>query len=792
MRGPIAAAAYFAIAIVTMLTIAPANSARAKDLDPKLVRQGIDRAINYLKSRQRSDGTWREWKSQKGSITSLCALALLNAGVEPDDKNMAQALTYLRQQKLKTTYTVSLQTMVLCQAEPKKDHLKIVENVKWLVANQVTSGRRKGAWSYPPGSGDNSNAQFALLALHEAERVGAGPSDDWVWRLAKAYWEGCQNDDGSWGYYEGLSGTGSMTCAGLASLIITSDKVQDADAMIDENGRICCCRKSGDDDRMERALRWLGRNMTVEKNPQAPAWHFYYLYGIERIGRLTARRFIGTPGRQHDWYREGADYLLSNRLDSMSGFIKGEGPAENDPLISTSLALLFLSKGRRPVLMAKLKHMPHDDWNQHRGDVAKLTRFVESRWDMDLTHQVIDLDAARVEDLLQAPVLYLCGSLNPLPRDPEWQEKTAKKLRDYLDRGGFIFAEDYCGGSGFDGGFRKLMKLVFPEPEYRLRLLEGEHPVWHAEIAVNPKQVRPLYGIDFGCRTSVVYAPADPPGNARASLSCLWELSRAGRNKKYSPRVQEQIDAALAIGTNILTYATNREVLPKDRIPTTIADSQTGSETARGTVYIAKLRHPGGCNSAPRALVNLVDAASDTADIPAAARKELLAITDRSLFDHHLVFMHGRNRFRLTKREREQLKTYIERGGMLLADSICASSAFTESFRREMAAMFPENKLQEIPADDPILSQTYGGFDLKTVSRRDPGLRGGEGPLKASVRQVPPQLQGLKLGDRWAVVFSPYDISCALEKHDSLECRGYTRQDAARIGINVVLYSLQQ
>ena len=66
------------------------------------------------------------------------------------------------------------------------------------------------------------------------------------------------------------------------------------------------------------------------------------------------------------------------------------------------------------------------------------------------------------------------------------------------------------------------------------------------------------------------------------------------------------------------------------------------------------------------------------------------------------------------------MKTYVERGGMLLADSICASRAFTESFRREMAAIFPDRKLERIPADDPLLSTTYGGFDLRTVSRRDP------------------------------------------------------------------------
>jgi len=488
MKGPIAAAAFSAVLVVSMLAIVPAKAADTGDLDPELVRRGIDRAVEYLKSQQRKNGTWREWERQPAGVTALCTLALLNAGVEPDDEHLALALSYLRQQDLKTTYAVALQTMVLCQAEPEKDRLKIAQNVRWLVATQLTSGPRKGAWSYPVpgGGGDNSNAQFALMALHEAERVGEGPTDERPWRIAKAYWEGCQNTDGSWGYYKGLSGTGGMTCAGIASLIITSDKVRDSDAVVDENGRICCCRKSNaDDDRVERAMQWLGRRMKVSGNPGFPAWHFYYLYGIERVGRLTARRFIGTGNRRIDWYRQGANELLGKQV-AMSGFIQGTGFGESDHLISTSLALLFLSKGRRPVLMAKLKHTPLDDWNQHRGDVANLTRFVESRWKMDLTHQVIDLNAAGVDDLLQAPVLYYCGSLNPLPRDPEWQEKTARKLRDYLDRGGFLFAEDHCGGTGFDEGFRQLMKLVFPEPEYRLRMLEAEHPIWHAEIPVGP------------------------------------------------------------------------------------------------------------------------------------------------------------------------------------------------------------------------------------------------------------------------------------------------------------------
>jgi hypothetical protein len=35
-------------------------------------------------------------------------------------------------------------------------------------------------------------------------------------------------------------------------------------------------------------------------------------------------------------------------------------------------------------------------------------------------------------------------------------------------------------------------------------------------------------------------------------------------------------------------------------------------------------------------------------------------------------------------------------------------------------------------------------------------------------------------------------LSCALENQSSLECKGYTKEDAAKIGVNIVLYALQQ
>ena len=50
-------------------------------------------------------------------------------------------------------------------------------------------------------------------------------------------------------------------------------------------------------------------------------------------------------------------------------------------------------------------------------------------------------------------------------------------------------------------------------------------------------------------------------------------------------------------------------------------------------------------------------------------------------------------------------------------------------------------------------------------------------------------LEGLEVDGRIAVILSPFDISCALEKGASLECKGYTSADAARLGANVMLYA---
>ncbi len=783
--------------LLAAATIGGSETPARADVTAEQVREAIDRAVAYLKRQQKPNGSFHPpYEGQRGGVTALCTLALLNAGVEPDEEHVRRALDYLEKIRPEKTYVVSLQTMVFAKADPQRYRSLIARNVAWLESTQIKQGNgRLGAWSYPgPGlgrGGDPSNSQFALLALHEAERIGVRV-DAQTWRLAEQYWKGIQKPDGSWPYFteQAGPGIGSMTCAGISSLVITSDKAYEGNAGVDGDQIRCCRPSESDDSRIQRGLDWLGRNFAVGTNPGRGDWHlFYYLYGLERVGRLTARRFIGG----HDWYREGAEALLRMKGGAITDHWVGVSPDEKNPLVATSFGLLFLSKGRRPILLSKLKHGAEEDWNAHQSDVNNLTRYVESRWEQDLTWQVVDLEAATPEDLLESGVLYLCGRENPMPGSAAAQEEIARKLRDFLNNGGFLFAEAYAGGTDFDQGFRTLInERVFPEAEYRLVPLPLEHPVWRTEEAVDTAQVRLLWGVEFGCRTSVIYAPPDTSADPRPSLSCLWELSRMGRGQQHSQPVQQQIDAGLSIGINVLAYAINRELKLKNPArPEPLADDSR-DQFPRGRLYVANLRHMGGCDAAPRALVNLLQTAARQLNMRVGAEKREVALTDAGLFDYHMLFMQGRNSFHLTDVERERLRTFVERGGTLFANSICASRYFTQSFRREMEATFPDRPLKPIPKDDPLYTSTYQGYDLPTVTRRDPGTASGSRTLEPVLRKLPPELEAIRVGERYGVIFCPYDLSCALERQDSPECQGYLREDAARIGLNVLLYSLQQ
>ena len=57
---------------------------------------------------------------------------------------------------------------------------------------------------------------------------------------------------------------------------------------------------------------------------------------------------------------------------------------------------------------------------------------------------------------------------------------------------------------------------------------------------------------------------------------------------------------------------------------------------------------------------------------------------------------------------------------------------------------------------------------------------------------MPPWLEGIKGDDgRWMVIYSKYDIGCALEGHQSLGCLGYDPASALKLARAAVLHNLR-
>ena len=764
---------YPGLIFALLFTATPTIARCQKDsdlLDAAAVRRAISDGVRALETDQDANGRWplpKTMAQKKGGVTALCTLALLNASDDVDTPAIRKGLQAIISEKSLSTYFISLRVMCLATADPQgKKYLRVVQNdIQRLTRTQD----KNGGWSYGHDFGgrpDSSNSQFALLALHAASRMGAVIEDD-VWESAKKYWTSTRKKDGGYFYQsEGGGATRSMAAAGLASSIIIEENFPGLEGLF-ANNRIQCCGKSSlKEDHQKQTADFIGNSFRTGGGK----WQYYFLYGLERAGRLSGRRFFGT----HDWYREGASRLLKLQIDG--GAWRGSGQEKEH--IATSMALLFLSKGKRPVAIGKYLFETEDD-NLHQSGVHYLTRNIEKAWNQKLNWQEVKGSVATADDLLESPVIFMSGNRGFVMSD--FQKDALKK---YLENGGFLFADacqgDGCGDADFEDSFRSLMGELFPDSP--LERLPMNHPVWNSHYQLDRSRERPLLGLRACCKTSVIFSPRN--------LSCFWNVDRSGVERKMKAagakydRLLGDIKYATKVGVNVTTYATGRDLKEKGARPKLAAKAK--SVLTGRSLELPKLIHDGGHDEAPNAWRNLQKRYA-TSGNSVNLEKIFVNVDLDQLSDYPFLFVHGRRSFSFSEEERLILKSYLfDLNGFIFADSICSSKEFTASFREEMTKIVGQ-PLKPIPASHPIWKDGKILFRIDSVTRRrQQGDTGKFDELKG-----PPELEGHTINDRLAVVFSQHDLSCALESSTVSQCDGYTREDAERIGINVLLYRLR-
>jgi hypothetical protein len=143
------------------------------------------------------------------------------------------------------------------------------------------------------------------------------------------------------------------------------------------------------------------------------------------------------------------------------------------------------------------------------------------------------------------------------------------------------------------------------------------------------------------------------------------------------------------------------------------------------------------------------------------------------LYKYPFSIMTGEGGFSLTPQERVQLKYYVTHGGFLLASSGCSDPDWTKSFRSEMAAMFPNNKMSPIPLSHPIYRTVYAITDIKTTHAE---------------RET--QLEGVTYKNHLIVVFSPDGLNDTSHAENCCCCGGDEVDQAERINVDILAYAL--
>lgn len=143
-----------------------------------------------------------------------------------------------------------------------------------------------------------------------------------------------------------LKTTGSMTTSGVICLIIAKSQIE---------GKVPKQTLKRINQAIRDGMAWLARNFTVSSNPNASCWHLYYLYGVERCGVLTLTEKLGS----HNWYKEGAEYLIGAQLSDGSWREETEqvqwasGTLGHGSIESTCFAILFLGRATTPIIGEK-------------------------------------------------------------------------------------------------------------------------------------------------------------------------------------------------------------------------------------------------------------------------------------------------------------------------------------------------------------------------------------------------------------------------------------------------------
>jgi hypothetical protein len=225
----------------------------------------------------------------------------------------------------------------------------------------------------------------------------------------------------------------------------------------------------------------------------------------------------------------------------------------------------------------------------------------------------------------------------------------------------------------------------------------------------------------------------------------------------------------VAVAAALAAAAQDREVVRKPFRSATATNSKLSGEPI---VRAANLVYAGSKTSNCFSDQFLVTTGRET-NIMTEAKFDEVKLAKPELFDYPFAVMTGEGPFTLLETERQNLKSYLERGGFLLASAGCSSQEWDQAFRSEIGRIFKDVKLKRIPMDHPIFNTV---FDINSVD------------LKKSAGFA--QIEGLEIDGRIALIYSPEGLNDTANVPGCCCCGGNEIRNSEEVNVNVLTYSL--
>jgi uncharacterized protein DUF4159 len=219
------------------------------------------------------------------------------------------------------------------------------------------------------------------------------------------------------------------------------------------------------------------------------------------------------------------------------------------------------------------------------------------------------------------------------------------------------------------------------------------------------------------------------------------------------------------------------------RASSSAAERRVAQPKASEFVF-ARLRYDSGdWDYNPKVAANVLNSVVEYTNIPVYGEEVVITADSAELFSFPFIFMTGHKLVRFSAKERDQLRQYVQTGGLLFSDDCNHDVAglYATSFEQEMRSAFPgTGTLAKMPPTHPIYRAFFPFPQGPPQTAHE--LNGWGDDV------VHDYLRAVEHDGRVGVLYSNKDYGCEWD-YDWRNKR-FQRDDNTRFAVNIVVYAM--